>query len=186
MCPISGHSGKSTSAERIARSGSFDLIRLLCQGAGAFCVFVGTLCDLLCFALAKLAPSKIIEGSGRVRDAPMRHCASGIGLESPKEALYALLLVEAEGPVQPKIKPALRFCRERRDKAPVAAYVERVRFGRRAEGGLQYIVSHNRPFRRIRITFLRATLACAQHVNTGGPIYAGTAKLACRPEPSRT
>jgi len=61
--------------------------------------------------LAVLAPDQIVEGPGSVGDAPVRHHASRVKLESPLEALDALFFVKGEAPVEPKIKPALSLRR---------------------------------------------------------------------------
>src|SRR5690242_6579708 len=49
----------------------------------------------------------------------MRHCASGLVLERPLEALDCLAMVEPEHPVEASVEPKLGLGRRRRDFAAV-------------------------------------------------------------------
>ena len=67
--------------------------------------------------LAVFAPGQVVKGPGTVGDAPMSHDASGIAFERLSKALDALVLVEAEAPVQTEIEPALRLRRDGGDRS---------------------------------------------------------------------
>src|SRR5262249_2635762 len=54
-------------------------------------------------------PGQVVVRAGRVRYAPLRHCALWVKLQCFTKALDGLRVVEAEHPVQPTIEPELRL-----------------------------------------------------------------------------
>ena len=76
--------------------------------------------------LAMLLPGQIVEGPGRIGDAPMHERAAGVGLQRLLKTLDAFLVVEAVAPVQADIEPALGFRRAGGDGAPIDAEVEAI------------------------------------------------------------
>ena len=58
----------------------------------------------------------------------MRHDAIRIELERLVEALHALLLVEAEAPVQAEVEPAQCLCGRRSNLPRVGAEIEAVHY----------------------------------------------------------
>jgi hypothetical protein len=76
---------------------------------------------------AELMPGQVVERTTSVGDAPVCHDAGRIIIERALEAADSLLLMEAEAPVQPSIKPGLRLWRLGGDFAAVATKVEGIR-----------------------------------------------------------
>ena len=77
------------------------------------------------FPLTELSPGEVVERAQGVGHAPMRHNASGVGLERLLKAFDPFLMVEAKAPIQSEVEPALCLGRTGGDMAGVTPEVER-------------------------------------------------------------
>jgi transcriptional regulator GlxA family with amidase domain len=78
------------------------------EGARPGNVIIGKADRRRSFPLTELSPGEVVEGAQGVGDAPMRHNASGVGLERLLKAFDPFLMVEAKAPIQSEIEPALQ------------------------------------------------------------------------------
>src|ERR1700753_1837196 len=81
-------------------------------------------CRSVRFALAVVAPGKIVKRSAAIRDAPMCHGTFSVEFERLSKTFHAFRLVEGIAPVQALIEPELRLRRRSRNELGVCAQIE--------------------------------------------------------------
>src|ERR1700756_5167486 len=102
----------------------FELSGVRRESARSTNVIIGKADRRRSFPFTEFPPGKVVERAQRVGDTPMRHNASGIGLDCLLKACDPFLMVEPKAPIQSEIEPALCLGRMGGNRSGVSPEVE--------------------------------------------------------------